>query len=443
MNRNRTFSILAAGLMIVIVITLLFAPGAWAQSKYKTLYKFTGGKDGNEFFRIFGANNWFSSGLILDSVGNLYGTTPTGGADGYGTAFKLAPNTDGTWTETVLYSFIGKGDGAYPLAGLVLDSAGNLYGTTSAGGMDSCSNAYGNGCGVVFELTSNLDGSWTESVLYGFTGGADGAQPEARLIFDTAGNLYGTTIAGGFHLSANCNPAEFDADKGCGTVFELTLNSDGTWTESVLYAFTGGKDGGTQIGALTLDAAGNLYGTAQAQSTKDSGGVVFKLTPAAGSWKETILYDFPIGKDGGDPFSFTGLVLDSAGNIYGTTYWGVFPHAGTVFKLTPTSSGPWKWSLVRGFGTANAYHPIAGVVFDGAGNLYGATYEGGSAGCGIVFELTPTASGGWKEKTLHSFANRPACDGMPGVVIDPAGNLYGATLGDGRTTFGSVYEITP
>ncbi len=438
MNYKKFLGTASAALMIVIVIILVFVPGAWAQSKYKTLHKFTGGKDGKEFFGIFGGNNWFSSGLTLDAAGNLYGTTAAGGTYGYGVAFKLAPNTDGTWAQTVLYSFTGGADGAYPLAGLIFDTVGSLYGTASAGGKGSCSNAYGHGCGVVFELAPNLDGSWVESVLYSFTGGADGAQPEARLTFDAAGNLYGTTNAGGVHLSAPCAS---NSDNGCGVAFELTPNSDGSWTESVLHRFTNGSDGGPQLSALTFDTTGNLYGTAQ--FGKNSQGVVFKLTPGAGSWKETILYAFTNGKNGNDPFSFTGLVFDVAGNLYGTTYWGVFPRAGTVFKLTPTSSGPWKWSLLHSFGTANAYHPVAGVIFDGAGNLYGSTYEGGSIGCGIVFELIPTSTGPWKEKVLHNFVDRPGCDGMPGLVIDPGGNLYGATLGDGSSTFGSVFEITP
>jgi uncharacterized repeat protein (TIGR03803 family) len=434
MNYKKFLGAASAALMIVIAIFML-APGAWAQDQYKTLYKFTGGADGNEFFSIFYGNNWFSSGLVFDEGGDIYGTTAAGGAHGYGVVFKLAPNGNGTSTESVLYSFTGGTDGANPLAGLIFDGAGNLYGTTSAGGTGSCNIPYASGCGVVFELTPNSDGSWTEIVLYSFSGGADGAQPEAHLTFDTAGNLYGTTDAGGVHLSGPC--ASRTAN-GCGVVFELTPNSNGTWTESVLHAFTGGNDGAAQIGSLILDAAGSLYGTAQLG--KYSAGVVFKLTPNAGSWKETILHAFDSPKDGADPFSFTGLVFDSAGNLYGTTFWGGYLEAGTVFKLTPTSSGPWKWSLVHRFGTGDAYHPLAGVIFDAAGNLYGTAY--GLGGCGIVFQLTPS-SGGWKEKTLHTFLDRPGCDPMPGVVIDGAGNLYGATLGDGHKTMGSVYEITP
>ena len=263
----------SAALLIVILVTLAWTPGAWAASNYKVLHKFTGGADGNEFMEVTGEGNWFSSGLLLDVTGNLFGVTAAGGAYGFGVVFKLAPNTDGTWSQSVLYSFTGGADGGYPFAGLISDSAGDLYGTTSGGGSGSCSNAYTQGCGVVFELAPNLDGSWTESVLYSFTGGADGAQPEARLTFDPAGNLYGTTDAGGVRLSAPCpGPFSDNYDNGCGVAFELTPNSDGTWTESVLHAFTAHNDGQGQIGPLTLDAAGNLYGTAQ--GGKNGQGVV-------------------------------------------------------------------------------------------------------------------------------------------------------------------------
>jgi hypothetical protein len=210
----------------------------------------------------------------------------------------------------VLYSFTGGADGAYPFAGPVFDSAGNLYGTTSGGGSGSCSNAYISGCGVVFELAPNLGGSWTEKVLYSFKGGADGAQPETRLIFDTTGSLYGTTAAGGAKLSGPCpnNPNGYHYDNGCGVAFRLTTNPDGSWSESVLHRFTGGWDGGTEIGALTFDAAGNMYGTAQGGSKGQ--GVAFKLTSSAdGTWTEKVLHTFAYHKDGADPFFLYGAGL--------------------------------------------------------------------------------------------------------------------------------------
>jgi uncharacterized repeat protein (TIGR03803 family) len=441
MNYKKFSAAASAALMIIAVVILALAPSVSAASNYKVLYKFTGGADGNEFMEVTGEGNWFSSGLVFDAAGNLYGATAAGGAYGYGVIFKLVPNTDGTWTESVLYSFTGGPDGAYPFAGPIFDSAGNLYGTTSGGGFGSCSNAYTKGCGVVFELAPNLDGSWTESVLYSFTGGADGAQPEARLTFDTAGNLYGTTDAGGLHLSGPCpyNPFGYNYDNGCGVAFQLTPNSDGSWTESVLHRFTGGWDGGTEIGPLIFDAAGNLYGTAQ--GGKYVQGVVFKLTLAAGSWKETILHAFTYrNEDGADPLSFTGLVFDSAGNLYGTAFWIPTFGGGEVFKLTPTSSGPWKWSVVHSFGPANMNHPVAGVILDSAGNIYGTTVSGG-VGDGIVFKVTPKSGGGWKYAVLHIFMNNPLSCPFS-LILDPRGNMYGTSCYS-DVGAGGAFEITP
>jgi len=193
-----------AEILTALTMILVLGSNVQAASNYKVLYSFTGGADGNEFMWVTGAGNWFSSGLVRDGTGSLYGATATGGAYGYGVVFKLTPGSGERWTETVLYNFTGGTDGAYPFAGLVFDIVGNLYGTASGGGSGSCSNSYTSGCGVAFELTPNLDGSWTESVIYSFTGGADGAQPEARLTFDAAGNLYGTTNAGGLHLQSPC-----------------------------------------------------------------------------------------------------------------------------------------------------------------------------------------------------------------------------------------------
>jgi len=259
MNYKKFLGATSAALLIVIAIAILvLTPGAWAVSKYKTLYKFTGGKDG-------GAPH---GDLIFDKAGNLYGTTFGGGAYGYGTVFKL----NATGTETVLYSFTGGTDGRGPRAGLIFDQAGNLYGTAGS---------------VVFKLAPNPDGSWSESVLHSFSG-TDGAGPYASLIFDQAGNLYGTTGWGG----AN----------GLGTVFELTPNSDGSWTESVLYSFCSLTpmcgDGERPFAGLILDQAGNLYGTTFAGGTRGhcSGrrcGVVFKLASNPdGSWSESVLHSF-------------------------------------------------------------------------------------------------------------------------------------------------------
>jgi uncharacterized repeat protein (TIGR03803 family) len=338
--------------------------GTWTVS---ILHAFTGGADGAAPY----------AGVILDATGNLYGTTSSGGSGacpGCGVVFKLAPNPDGTWTESVLHNFtFGGADGRYPAAGLTFDAAGDLYGTTEAGG------TY-NG-GVVFELEPNPDGTWTESVLYSLDRnlGAQGA-PGAGLIFDGAGNLYGTTNGNG---ESACD---------CGTVFKLAPNPEGTWTGTVLYSFTGGADGGGPSAGLIFDAAGNLYGTTEWDGA-DGRGVVFKLAPNPDeTWTESVLYSFTGGADGAYPFA--GLVFDAAGNLYGTTFGGGTYSAfcrgfgcGVVFKLSPSSSG-WSETVLHTFIGFGKY-PQGGVIFDPAGNLYGTTNDGNHAyNYGLVFEIT-------------------------------------------------------
>jgi len=276
-----------AAVTVTLVVTLMLTPNAWAAIKYKTLHKFHG-KDGSLPY----------SSLVLDTAGSLYGTASHGGAYGYGVVFKLTSNPDGRWTESVLYSFGGATDGIYPGAPLLFDSAGNLYGTTRYGGAGTCVSGY-SGCGTVFELTPNPDGSWSETVLYSFTGVPDGFVPAfGGMVFDESGNLYGTTHYGG-NVSTNCT-------NGCGTVFELEANPDGSWTESVLYRFDE-PNGWNAFGPVVLDA-GNIYGI-----TSNGGGyrgpdcldypgcgAVFELTPNPdGSWTENILHFFT-GQENGD-----------------------------------------------------------------------------------------------------------------------------------------------
>jgi uncharacterized repeat protein (TIGR03803 family) len=253
----------------VLIMVLVFAPGAWGASRYRTLYKFSGGSDGDQV-----------ASLIFDAIGNLYGATPVGGAYGSGTVFKLAPNGDRRWTETVLWSFsCDGGGGCFPLGGLTIDPSGNLYGTTNNGGV-FCN------CGTVFKLSSNPNGSWTEIVVHSFNdNGKDGYDPRSSMIFDKMGNLYGTTTGGGVH--------------DIGTVFELTPNGDGSWKERVLHSFDG-KDGDAPLAGLTFDIAGNLYGTTFFGGADDNG-TVFRLSPnGRGSWAESVLHSFN-GGDGNKP----------------------------------------------------------------------------------------------------------------------------------------------
>jgi uncharacterized repeat protein (TIGR03803 family) len=324
--------------------------------------------------------------------------------------------------ERVIYSFQGGTDGTNPSTALITDQAGNLFGTTTDGGSGSCTG----GCGVVFELTPAPGGSWTETILYNFQGGNDGAAPSAGLVFDRAGNLYGTTISGG---------PSFD-----GTVFQLT-RSGGSWTETVLHSFSG-SDGAYPVDSLVLDDAGNLYGTT-VFGGKFSGGTVFQLAPSGDSWTESVLYEFTGRNDGIDPEA--ALILDQKGALYGTTI------AGNVFKLTPPAAGDTKWSLkvIYTFGGGpNAGQLSEGTLLAGRnGALYGTQkFGGGPANAGAVYQLTPPAThgGAWTETTIYRFTG--GADGAypyAGVIADSAGNLYGTASGNGRENHGTVFQLTP
>jgi len=424
-------------LLFTLIAILASTTGALAQGSYKTLHKFTGSDGGSPWagltrdaagnlygtttfgggaglgtvFKLTSKANgrWAESvlwgfaggdgatpyaGLIFDSAGNLYGTTAQGGASAGGTVFKLVNNGDGHWTESVLYSFCSItncADGAFPTSNLVVDRAGNLYGVTTAGGNSYC--GYSVGCGTVFKLTANADGSWTESVLYSFcsiTNCSQGFRASSGLVFDADGNLYGTTASGG---DLECN-----APYGCGVVFKLTQNVEGRWKESVLHKFTG-ADGSNPASLLVFDQERNLYGTTEtggsgnrSQCGGSGCGVVFQLTPNAdGRWEEKVLHDFSGAADGGTPDA--GVIFDQSGNLYGTT------------------------SLGGNVNTCNA-----------------------DFGCGVVFKLAPNLKGGWSETVLHDFAGNPGAGPLAGVISDTAGNLYGTTVGKGN---GSVFEITP
>ncbi|HWY21469.1 MAG TPA: choice-of-anchor tandem repeat GloVer-containing protein [Candidatus Acidoferrum sp.] len=356
-----------------------------------------------------------SACLILDAAGDLYGTTVSGGTYGRGTAFELIPKAGGGWTEKVLHSFIPNGkDAVNPSAGLIFDSAGNLYGTAEGGG------TYGHG--AVFELIPRPRGGWAEKVLYSFfDSGIDGAVPAAGLILDSAGNLFGTTA--------------FD------TAFELTPTASGQWKETILHEFGIGTDGAEPYGGLVFDAAGNLYGTTFLGGAHNAG-TVFELTPApGGGWTETVLYSFSLNAFSGGAYPMAGLVRDAAGNLYGTTN-----NNSTVFELTLTAGGNWTETVLHSFSSngIDGYAPMAGVIFDTAGNLYGTTTSGGLYLYGTVFELTPAAGGIWTETLLHDFGNgTDGSDPRAGLIFDAAGNLYGTTYNGGAYNGGTVFQIKP
>src|SRR6266851_1670139 len=331
-----------------------------------------------------GANPFAYGGLIMDTSGNLYGTTSVGGnATGGGTVFQLTPSDTG-WSETVLYSFCSQtncADGASPLAGLIMDAAGNLYGTTSAGGTSAP------GTGVVFQLTPDPTGTgWTETVLYSFCSQiycADGYQPLGGLIMDGAGNLYGTTRQG------DNNPGTCAFAGGCGVVFELTPDATGTaWTETVLHSFfcSNCADGANPAPGLIMDGAGNLYGTTTTGGAT-GGGTVFQLTPSDTGWSETVLYSFCSQTRCADGlYPYGDLIMDEAGNLYGTTWRGGSGTqliSGVAFELTPDSTGTaWTETVLYNFcsqsNCADGGGPFAGLLMDASGNLYGTTNVGGN-----------------------------------------------------------------
>jgi uncharacterized repeat protein (TIGR03803 family) len=377
------------------------------------------------------------AGLIADGQGALYSTTFRGGAANAGTVFKLAPPAPGQtqWTKTVLYSFSGGADGRFPAARLVFDSQGALYGTTRDGGAANE--------GTVFKLAPPAAGQthWTETVLYSFTNVPYGDRhPVSGLIFDSHGTLYGAAA----YLA------------GPATVFKLTPPDPGRtqWTETVLHIFIPGSDGAVPAGDLIFDSQGALYGTTYANE-----GTVFKLAPPAAGltqWTETILHSFTFGSDGFQPSG--GVVFDNRGALYGTTQIGgstvsgCGPGCGTVFKLTPPADGqpiPWTYTVLYRFkGGSDGLGPVAGLTFDIQGVLYGTTRFGGSSvckfGCGTVFELVPPAAGQtmWTETVLHRFTSgRDGLYPFAGLILDRNRALYGTTLGGGGSNHGTVFRV--
>lgn len=363
------------------------------------------------------------SSLVMDASGNLYGTTFVAGAHGAGTVHELSPNGVGGWNETVLYSFTGGTDGANPYyADVIFDKAGNLYGTTVGGGA--------NNLGVVFELTPSSDG-WTETVLHSFAGGVDGSNPYSGLVLDRFGNLYGTTYAGGAY--------------GVGTVFELQHASGGQWTEKIIHTFDL-KTGSTPVGGLVFDQKGDLFGTTQGGGA-NSAGVVFALQYSGkDTWTPRVIHNFTGGTDGASPYAER-LIFDKSGNLYGTALSGGTNNAGVVFRLFQASSG-WKEQVLYEFNVAVESNPYSGLVIDGFGNLYGTCANGNkTTTVGSVFKLTPGAGGKYTETDLYLFTatNGQFPDGEfpeSALLRDKAGNLYGTTLQGSPDNMGVVFEIS-
>jgi uncharacterized repeat protein (TIGR03803 family) len=419
----------------MLVLSFNFAAG----QQYKVLWSFGGPpNDGQSSL----------ASLTFDGVGNLYGTTQYGGTSGGGTVFELSPTGDGSWNEAILYNFCTNKngvqclDGEGPAAGLVLDSRGNLYGTTENGGGQPCPSDL-NGCGTVFELSpsSAPGGSWTQTVLYSFCASElngqclDGSHPLSQLIFDASGNLFGTTMAGGTgHLADS-----FDD----GVIFQLSPGAN-SWKETVLYDFcsTGQgnycPDGVDPQAGLTFDKSGNLYGTTSAGGAPSSvgGGTVYKLSPSGNGWIETVLYAFraPYLK-GSSPVAT--VSFDTAGNLYSTVELKGAGDAGGVFRVDPSGSGS---EDTFSFNGEDGDMPTAGVLVDSeARTLYGTTSD--SFTFGTVFKIEAPAN----ETVLYDFCAEPDCaDGsspFAAVIQDQSGNLYGTTYLGGLYNFGVVFEI--
>jgi uncharacterized repeat protein (TIGR03803 family) len=394
----------------LIALAILLLTPSWAASNSKVLYNFTGGNDGGDP----------ATPLSFDASGNAYGTTVTGGSYGCGTVFQLKPVGSG-WQQHTLWAFTCLADGKNPYGGVILDAAGDLYGTTVAGG--SGGTCAGDGCGTVFKLTQSR-GNWSENVLYNFTGGNDGFGPGSGVVSDDAGNLYGTTPDGGLY--------------SMGVVYELSRN--GTFT--VIHAFTGGADGGVgSLGSLLYNA-GKFYGVSEIGGTAGAG-TAFQLTPgSASAWTFATIHQFLGQPHAGFPYG--GLIADPTGRLYGTTYFGGATGNGTVYVLA-LADGNLKETVAYSFrGGMDGSFPTSTLVFDQAGNLYGTTSTGGNPGCdcGTVFEISPV-NGGVKETVLHSFASTPdgAYPNYGLTLFD--NNLYGSTPVGGTQNQGIVFRFTP
>lgn len=441
MGGKQSFAAAIKALALAAMIFMLVASSSAADQE-TILHKFQPGGD---------ALTPQASGVIADAQGNLYGVTRYGGNNGDGAVYELSPQQDGSWTESVLYSFRGSaGDGQLPTGTPVFDSQGNLYGVTTVGGTT--------GGGTVYKLTPSAGGAWEESIIHDFNcnSSEDGCTPSSSLTFDQAGNLYGETIGGVCRQGSGA----------CGVVFELSPNG-GSWTETIIHRFLSGISaaGGSSPGfGMIWDKKGNLYGVCNTGGP-GTWGVVWELSPVkgGGQWKETVLWQF--GPDvnnppkGGGPDS--SLAMDNAGNLYGAApYGGGGPGGGgVVYELSPDANGKWTETVIHAFFESKTDSDgmyANSIAIDGAGSLYGTTSDGGGIGetdcgdyqgCGVVFKLTPGSGGKWKESILHRFTNNTVNGdgGTPWpdrLLVDSSGNIFGTTSLGGDANGGIVFEIT-
>ncbi|MGC2109089.1 MAG: choice-of-anchor tandem repeat GloVer-containing protein [Candidatus Korobacteraceae bacterium] len=420
--RNLLHRTMSHAVRAVVTVAIGFGLVAMSAARasgqtYHVLYSFTGGADGSGPF----------GGVTMDAAGNLYGTTYSNGVHGFGTVFKLS-HKNGSWLFAPLYSFQNVPDGAHPAARVIFGPNGTLYGTTQLGG----TGCRGIGCGTIFNLRPpaticrSVLCPWSETVLHWFGDVPDGSSPYSEVVFDRTGNFYGTTIGGGIN--------------GRGAVYEM--NSLGG--ESVIYSFQQGDDGASPQAGLIFDASGNLYGASSAGGTNY--GAVIELTPTQFGWNEQTLHTFQDYNLGASPIG--GLAFDSSGNLYGTTIYGGAQFSGTVYQLTP-SLGSWTFHLLYSLAGNDGEGPLASLILDSAGNLYGTTYVDGAHQQGAVFKLTHSGSG-WTYTSLHDFTGGSDGAGPLGqLIFDANGNLYGTTGLGGipgscdSSGCGVIFEITP
>lgn len=421
---------IAATFLLSAGILAIASLGSNSLAKEAVLYGFQGAPDGSRPMNA----------AIADKHGNLFGTTSAGGtgscSGGCGTIFELSPRGKGAWSESVLYSFQSGGDGDYPDAALVMDTHGNLYGVTQQGGNGDCTGNGVTGCGIVFELSPDGKGGWTESVLHNFQGTGNGNRksdaswPNA-LILGRKGQLIGAAYNGG-----TCPPPYTTC---AGAIFELTKRN-GAWQEKIIYSADVETAGPTGV---MQDANGNLYSVSPFGGPENVGSV-FMITPPAGEgeWTATVLYDFQNQNDGALPVP--GLAFDAAGNLFGASD-GTDSVGPNIFELTPNANGPWTESVIISFDLG--YYPSAGPVLDSKGNMFGTTSGGGKFGNGIAFRISPN-NGGWSEKALYSFAGgNDGAEPLGSVLLEKNGTLYGTTYaGGGAATChngcGTVFRLT-
>lgn len=419
--------------VVTLFVTLLCAGNIAAPAQeISSIWSFTG-KNGEGAYPL--------APPVFDSTGAIYGTTALGGSGQFGTVFKLTPPSNGgTWTQSILYTFSGGSDGQQPQDLAAIAKA--LFSTTYLGGSNNCYQ----GCGTIFQLTPTASGPWTKTLLYEFLGGEDGQAP-GNLRAGEDGVLYGITPSGG-------PPSGACKDVGCGTVFELippTQKGD-PWTKTILYSFPSSpRDGLTPNADIVLDASGNIFGTTYGGGNSNYG-TVWELSPptiAGGSWAETILYSFTGASDGGYPIG--GLTFGSNSTVYGTaSYSGIANDSGTAFELSPPAiaGAAWDYTVLHSFaGGADGATPSTTMAFDTKGNLYGTTWNGGSTacylGCGTLFRLAPPTNNTlWTESVILKM---PDTGQVPNesILVFRDGLLYDTTEFLGTSNFGGIFTLAP